>query len=127
MGARPPSGWHPGMGMNQQGPGQMFLPPPQPRAIGGMPGSAPHDAAHATHRPAPTRAHTLPVPVNMGQGAPFAQLPPLSGMDQLRDASGRFVARGTVAAMQTTGGQVQDFIQGSSRGGRRTSSSSGSD
>lgn len=123
---RAPSGWYPGV---NQG-GQSFLPPPQPRSMGGGIGigSAPPDAAHTAHRAAPARAHTLPMPVNMGHGASYAQLPPLPGVDQLRDPGGRFVARGTVAAMQmqATGGHGPEFVQGSSRAGRRTSSSSNS-
>lgn len=122
LGHRAASGpWQPMM--NQQA-GQMYLPPPHPRAMGGPSTSAP-DLAHAGQgRMNPPRAQTMP---DMGASGLFGQqLPPLAGMDQMRDASGRYVARGTFAGNQVPGGSGQQFVQGSSRSGRRTSSSSNS-
>ncbi|RPD75302.1 hypothetical protein L226DRAFT_60469 [Lentinus tigrinus ALCF2SS1-7] len=123
MGSRVTSGAWPPM-MNQQA-GQMFLPPLPPRTMGGPSTSAP-DLAQAGHgRTNPTRAHTLPGMAG-ASGSFDQQLPPLLGIDQMRDTSGRFMARGTISASQVPGGSGQQFVQGSARSGRRTSSSSNS-
>ncbi len=120
MGNRATSGAWPPL-MNQQA-GQMFLPPPHPRAMGGPSTSAPDMTQGGHVRTNSTRAHTLP-----DMGAPFGQqLPPLLGIDQMRDTSGRFVARGTLPGSVLVGSN-QQFVQGSARSGsRRTSSSSNS-
>lgn len=126
------SGWQSGATQPYQG-GHAYLPPPHPRGMGGNMGSAPPDP-----RATLTRAHTHSAPFQMQHDAraatSFYPLPPIQSSEQFRDNSGRFASGrdfGVHAAQAMAGPsgmpsqQPQpQFVQGSSHGGRRASSSS---
>ncbi|PIL35654.1 transcription factor [Ganoderma sinense ZZ0214-1] len=128
-GLRPPaSGWS----VSQPYPGgQAYLPPPPPPSMGGNMGPTPTDP-----RATLSRAHTMPVPLgyqhNARNAPSFHPLPPIHGYEQTHDASGRFVsgrdmgahAFQPIARSAPQQHPQEQFVQGSSRSGRRTSSSS---
>ena len=122
-------GWQPGAASQPYPSGQTYLPPSHPpRSMGGNSGLTTADP-----RTTLSRAHTMPLPSGMqhdARNAPaYPPLPPIHGFEQPRDASDRFVSGRGMGAhpYQPVAGpsaQQQQFVQGPSRSGRRTSSSS---
>ncbi|KAL7279138.1 hypothetical protein ACG7TL_006978 [Trametes sanguinea] len=113
------SGWPAGPGQAMQAPSLQYLPHPH---------GFPMAPVLPPPRPqVPSRSHTLPAITNELRNAPgqYNLPPPRQAFEPARDASGRFVSR-NASQPQATGALAQRFVEGSSRGGRRTSSSSGS-